>query len=189
MAKGITTIEKYAELDARRRKLTFSRILKSRLLKYSRFDLYGDQYYLPAVDAVYSSRQLVLSKTSTQMAALACDRKNEDETLSSEALTSLYDELLGKLDFLCSKFGNVAKAMKDGRGLFVNLSTSDKRTLIRNVLRFCKATTARVDLSLIGGPKNAGKIRSAVLTDSLGDVEFVDQSVTGMFERRTRLEL
>lgn len=62
------------------------------------------------------------------------------------------------------------------------------RIVLNNVLRFAKAATARVDLSLIGGPRNAGKIRASLLTSSLAELSFVDQSVTGMFERRTRVE-
>ena len=125
----------------------------------------------------------------TAVAAATCNDKVDDTELPSEELLALYDQLTAKLGFLCSKFCNVVSAMEKGRDIFAGLAIHEMRAVLRNVLRFAKATTARVDLSLIDGPKNAGGIRSSVMTNDVCGAVFVDQSVTGMFERRTRIEL
>ena len=49
-----------------------------------------------------------------------------------------------------------------------------------------------VDLSGIGGGKAAGRLQpnySKMLSDPKTDFVIIDQSVTGMFERRTRIGL
>lgn len=193
LARRITqeelSCQRFAEDDARVRGLTYCRMLREKILKYARIEIGPDQFYIPALDAVYSSRQLVLSEHMTTVAAATGNDKVDDAELPSEELLALYDQLTAKLGFLCSRFGNVVSAMKNGRGAFVRLTTHEMRIVLRNVLRFAKATTARVDLSLIDGPKNAGKIGSSLLTASIDEITFVDQSVTGMFERRTRIEL
>lgn len=186
---GKTTLEDFAARDAENRGLRLRCILRKRILKYSRIDLGRDQYYLAALDAAYSAKQLVLSRESSDTAARACDEKIDDASLDESSMLALYDEILGKLDFLCEKFSNVASTLRKGRDAFACLPMSDKRLLVRNLLRYCNSVTTRVDLSLVGGPKHAGKIGSNVVLANLDKAVFVDQSVTGMFERRTRFEL
>lgn len=189
IAQDGLSCQRFAEADACTRGLTYCRTLRGKILKYARVEVGSDQFYVPALDAVYSAKQLVLSEHMTAVAAATCNDKVDDAELPSEELLALYDQLTTKLGFLCSKFGNVVSAMEKGRDVFAELATNEMRAVLRNVLRFAKATTARVDLSLIGGPKNAGGIRSSVMTNDVNRAVFVDQSVTGMFERRTRIEL
>ena len=50
----------------------------------------------------------------------------------------------------------------------------------------------KVDLSMVGGSKFAGALQpnySKLISDPEVDFVIVDQSVTGMFERRTRIGL
>lgn len=189
IAREEFSCQRFAEDDARVRGLTYCRTLREKILKYSRIEVGSDQFYIPALDAIYSSKQPVLSEHMTAVAAASCNDKIDDAGLPSEELLALYDQLTVKLGFLCSKFGNVVSAMEKGRIIFIGLTAHEMRVVLRNVLRFAKATTSRVDLSLIGGPKNAGAIRSSVMTGHVDEVYFIDQSVTGMFERRTRIEL
>lgn len=164
-------------------------VLKGKVLKYSRISYDGDDFYIPALDVVYSSRQLALSGDFLKCAADLCDDKKSDSVLCEESLNSLYDELRDKALFLCSGFRNVHRVLVERGCEFLTLSVSDKRTLLKNLLNFYKGNTTRVDLTLIGGSKNAGKILNGFLTKQLPDIEFIDQSVTGMFERRYKLGL
>ena len=75
---------------------------------------------------------------------------------------------------------------------FYGLRAEEKRSVLLGLIKLVNADANVVDLSLIGGPKNAGKIRpprSKLLNDRYTDFYIVDQSVTGMFERRTRVGL
>ena len=78
---------------------------------------------------------------------------------------------------------NVHKALEQGRETFSQLSCDKKRKVLLVVLGFYKGDTARVDLSFIGGSRNAGKISNNFIANHLKDIQFVDSSVTGMFER------
>ena len=71
----------------------------------------------------------------------------------------------------------------------MGLSISEKRRIVRNVLEYYRSATARVDISLVGGPKHAGNLGIAFVLNNPEAIVFVDQSVTGMFEKRTRVEL
>ncbi|WP_428379562.1 type II CRISPR RNA-guided endonuclease Cas9 [Olsenella sp. Marseille-QA0557] len=183
------TIDDFFHEDARNKGLVFIRSVRDRLLKYSRVNVGKDEYYVPALDALYSSKQLVLSAKMIRIAALSCDKETEDSAIEPDDLVELYDVLTEKLDYLCSKFSNVSKVLLSKREVYLRLPIKDKRVLISNLLKFCKASTSRVDLSLVGGPKHAGRIQETSLTACPEKVILIDQSVTGMFERRMKLEL
>lgn len=65
----------------------------------------------------------------------------------------------------------------------------DKRKQIVGILKFFNCVTARVDLSLIGGSPHAGGITNGFLQKPNDSFDIVDQSITGMFERRTHVGL
>ena len=75
---------------------------------------------------------------------------------------------------------------------FKSLAPTEKEEAIVRILALVNATQNMVDLSLLGGPKYAGCMRltySKLLSDPNVDFYIIDQSVTGMFERRMRVGL
>ena len=73
---------------------------------------------------------------------------------------------------------------------FKSLALNEKEEVIVRILALVNATQNMVDLSLLGGPKYAGCMQptySKLLGDPNVDFYIIDQSVTGMFERRTRV--
>ncbi|WP_304427203.1 type II CRISPR RNA-guided endonuclease Cas9 [uncultured Adlercreutzia sp.] len=182
-------MQKWAEELAQSRGLTLDSILRGRLLKYTKIAQGENEFYVPALDCVYSSRQLVLNEANYRCAALVCDRDNVDDgEIDAGEILGLYQTLTDKCLVLCSRFAAVHKALLEGKERFAKLPRSDQRKLIVGLLGFYRASTARVDLTLIGGSAHAGKIGNGFLSGEL-DLEIIDQSVTGMFERRTRLGL
>ena len=72
------------------------------------------------------------------------------------------------------------------------LGDEEKIEMVLRILALANAATNASDLSLAGGPKSAGCMKltySKILTDAKTDFYIIDQSVTGMFERRTRVGL
>ena len=182
-------LDAFVAQDAEAKRLKHPKIIRARILKYTRFEMGDNLFYFAAQDAVYSARQLVLKGDLHGVAAKACDKRLDDSNMSNEDLIRLYDELVHKGDMLCNKFSNVTDALRAGRGRYVVLPISEKRQLVRNVLAYYRSATARVDISLVGGPKHAGKLGIAFVLNNPELIVFVDQSVTGMFEKRTRVEL
>ena len=63
--------------------------------------------------------------------------------------------------------------------------------VVQALLELVNAKKNKVDLSPVGRAKTAGqlKIAFAKVLNREGGITFVDQSVTGMFERRTHIGL
>lgn len=184
------TIEEWAESVCEEKGLEFERILRRRMLKYTRIEYAGDEFYVPALDCVYSSRELVLSQQLTRVASLACNQENvHDEEIDDNDLLTLYAELASKCLILCSRFKSVHDCLVNSDEEFMSLNRSDKRKVISNLLRFFNGATTRVDLTLVGGAKNAGKISNGFLVNAKEDFTIIDQSITGMFEKRTHIGL
>ena len=64
--------------------------------------------------------------------------------------------------------------------------------IVLNVLSLVNGSTNMSDLSLAGGSKFSGCLQpnySKILSDVNSDFFIIDQSVTGMFERKTRVGL
>ena len=66
---GLIQSEEYFLHDAESKGLKFEKVLKSKILKYSRIQYDVDEYYISTLDAVYSSRQLALDMKYMEIAA------------------------------------------------------------------------------------------------------------------------
>lgn len=169
------------------------RILRKKILKYARMNHGQDEYYIATGDALYSARQLHLSRDMQSIVARIekCAKEKAVSTWEGmdEDLICLYDVLKEKGVTLCSRFNNVEKILENGRQLFISLVDIEKIRLIMGLLAFYRNQTSRVDLSSIGGSKNAGAITNGLISRPGEKLVFIDQSVTGMFERRTHIGL
>lgn len=184
------SIEEWAKQLVKSRGLVFDQVLRDRLLKYARIDHNGNEYYVPALDCVYSSRELILNENQIAIAAAVCDVAHvSDDALVSFEVLELFDVLTEKCLILCTRFKPVYEKLVEGREQFIVLSMQDKRKQIVGILRFFNCVTARVDLSLIGGSSHAGAIKSGFFQKSSERFDIIDQSITGMFERRTHIGL
>ena len=73
-----------------------------------------------------------------------------------------------------------------------SLEVDDRRNLLKALCPVLNGSNDRIDLSLIGGPKRTGTLQvsfTGLLNNAETDFIIIDQSVTGMFERRTRVGL
>lgn len=184
------SIEEWAKQLVKSRGLVFDQVLRDRLLKYARIDHNGNEYYVPALDCVYSSRELILNENQIAIAAAVCDVAHvSDDALASFEVLELFDVLTEKCLILCARFKPAYEKLVEGRERFVALSMQDKRKQIVGILKFFNCVTARVDLSLIGGSPHAGGITNGFLQKPNESFDIVDQSITGMFERRTHVGL
>ncbi|HIT45405.1 MAG TPA: type II CRISPR RNA-guided endonuclease Cas9 [Candidatus Aphodovivens excrementavium] len=187
IALGKMSPDGFFAREAEEKGLVFAKALRSRILKYSKICYGDDEYYVPALGAVYSSRQPAFDSNITETAALAAKRQLGSDAQAEKDALALYDELVEKASALCSRFSVVQTAMREGRGKFQQLSMDDKCSLLVSVLEFYKGTKSTVNLSSVEGAPNAGKITNGFIRNDVRNLVFVDQSVTGMFERRTRV--
>lgn len=114
----------------------------------------------------------------------------EFDGLKEDALDALYDKYTDKLlnGPYKERRNNQGSKLLEGRDLFLELNPHDKVVLLNSTLNMLRCgTTTESDLTRINGAKQAGKItyRKKILEGER--IFLVNQSVTGLFENRTRL--
>lgn len=126
----------------------------------------------------------------SNIAAMICNVNTvQDNMLDRNETLSLYRVLTEKCLTLCTRFTSVHERLIEGEATFCTLPTSEQRRVLINLLNYFNNVTSRVDLTLIGGPPRAGKIANGFITNLEEEFDIVDQSITGMFERRTHIGL
>ena len=184
---GQINLNDYLTEDAVKKGLVFLRILRGKILKYSRIRYGNDEYYIAAIDAVYSSRQPAFTQDIMAIGELIEKNKTNEIEHIDEKLLLFYDALLEKATSLCSRFNNVRSVLLENRDKFIELDREDKCLLLVAIMDFYHGRKTRVNLSLVGGSANAGGITNGFIKNDTKNLIFIDQSVTGMFERKTYL--
>ncbi|WP_321519319.1 Cas9 endonuclease PAM-interacting domain-containing protein [uncultured Bacteroides sp.] len=178
----------YANKVAGENKHTNAKVLKEKVFKYQKIYHLNDEYYINALDTVLNARQLCLSPDMIVVAE-TISNVSRAPLASDQELEKLFMFLASKLTTLCSRYSLVEQIIDQGKEKFSSAERQARIRTLRNTLSFMKASSARVDLSEVGGSPNAGKITNGFLTNDLSNVEFADVSVTGLFERRYTLGL
>ena len=88
-------------------------------------------------------------------------------------------------DFISKK--NVVE-VKDKFEVFKNLELYNKSKLIKNFLNYFKYDNNKLDLIAIGIDSKANCIQKHFTEDLIKDFVIVDESVTGLFAKKERLE-
>ena len=103
----------------------------------------------------------------------------------------LYDVLLSKLEnhLYSVQYDSIAKVFRDKREAFVDLREADQCRLLIQILILFRNRATDIDISLIGGPKNKGKIRTSNMVNPKKTKQFtiINQSVTGFYEQTVDL--
>ncbi len=101
----------------------------------------------------------------------------------------LYDLLTDKLSLNVYKFPAVLEGMKKGRDKFIALDLKEQATVITEILKILHCNPVLGDITLIGGAKKAGAltISMELVNKNIKSIKLIDQSVTGLFEKKTEL--
>lgn len=186
VAQEPSLLDEIAARDAEESKLQFVRIDRDKIFKKQLFEINGCRLILTGSEEFRNGREVAFS--IRQLEALSGSIGNaECEDLLDEIWMDFLSEMGPARGF---PFKGLKLANYNER--FYGLRAEEKRSVLLGLIKLVNADANVVDLSLIGGPKNAGKIRpprSKLLNDRYTDFYIVDQSVTGMFERRTRVGL
>lgn len=186
VAQEPSLLDEIAAKDAEGSGLQFVRIEREKIFKKQLFEINGCRLLLTGSEEFRNGREVALS--IRQQEAL---NGSIGDVESADLLDAIWMDFLSESGpargFL---FKGLELASYDAR--FRGLQAEEKRSVLLGLIRLANADANVVDMSLIGGPKNAGRIRpprSKLLNDQEIDFYIIDQSVTGMFERRTRVGL
>ncbi len=176
-------LEEYARLLTEKTGCTFVRVLKRRVFKYQKIELDGSELYVTGYKEVRNAREIALSENQIELLVRVLGQGGYDASSANE----LYLTLLAKLDVLCPRL-SAQMGMHAYEEGFLGLAPADKGKVLSEMLAIINGSKNMVDISAVGGAKFAGcmQLKLANLAQNL---VFVDGSVTGMFERRSTLEL
>ena len=82
--------------------------------------------------------------------------------------------------------------LEDKKEIFKDIADEEKASIVLQLADIVNAQNRQINLTAIGGAKTAGQYKvtfTKELNDSKKDFYIIDQSVTGMFERRTHVGL
>ena len=172
--------------------LSGAEILREKINKYSLVSQGDDIYYLATLDRVYPARQLAAGARMMEYAETASRfangeklTKRQRELMDAGCFTDLYRFIADNMSKLCSKYSTVSAFLYEKAAVYDGLDANEKARLLVGLMKYCSdSTTCKVDLSALGGAKNAGKFKSGFLFSGKDPITFIDQSVTGMFEKR-----
>ena len=186
VAEDSSKLVEIAMRDAAEADLEFVRIERAKIYKKQLVEINGCRLLLTGAEEFRNAREVAFS--AEQMSALVGDVNSDDDARLINQMWS---------SFLCENgplkgclFSQLNLARYDEA--FQGLGLREKRQVLLGLIRLANAGSNVADLSLLGGSKNVGKIRpprSKLLGDPEVDFYIIDQSVTGMFERKTRVGL
>ncbi len=189
--KGV--LVRYARELAEGEKLTFVGVQREKILKKQLIEIDGERFLITGKKEMRNATEIGLSASEVDLLQQYVSRRNSGMAgFESEAeIDSLVESVLKGAALYARRLSALLKldCLREG---ISKLSGGEKIEVSLRILALANATVNMSDLSLAGGSKCAGCMQptySKLLTDPKIDFYIVDQSVTGMFEKRTRVGL
>ncbi|MGM0601028.1 MAG: type II CRISPR RNA-guided endonuclease Cas9 [Candidatus Rifleibacteriota bacterium] len=134
------------------------------------------------------------TKTLTKLLNRIKENGEEFELTSQDKITreknlKLFETCLFKLKntIYSKKLSAQIKTLEEGLEIFKNLNLIEQCQTLKQILNLFQGNRIAADLSKINGPKNAGLINLNNLLSNFDSAELINQSVTGVFERKIDL--
>ncbi|BAK45586.1 type II CRISPR RNA-guided endonuclease Cas9 [Eggerthella sp. YY7918] len=180
-------LEEYAKSVAKQAGLEFVEVARPKVYKYQLIELGEDRLYITGKREVRNASQLAFSLDEIDL----LKRLAEGEETSSEERERLFDVLIEKYARYAPRLARQL-SVDSMSATFETLNAEEQLGILLSLVEIANGKRNMIDLSSAGGSKNAGCMNptfSSELSSPGSNFTFIDQSVTGMFERRQRLEL
>ena len=115
---------------------------------------------------------------------------SEKEKITKEDNLILYDILLQKQgnEIFKKRPASQLKFLMEARTKFIECTLEEECIILNEILHLMQCKAVLANLKLIGGPKEAGRMRfNKVISKKNKSVVLANQSVTGLFEKRIDL--
>lgn len=186
-------LEEYAREQAASEQLEFVRIQRSKILKKQLVEIDGERFVVTGKKEMRNAVQIAFSGDEISCLREFISKKEEGPHYGNSVSVSP-DELLRSIKShkrFANRLLNQIK-IDDIQSNNLSLDEDGKMEIVLRILALINGSANMVDLSLAGGSKYSGCLQpnyNKLLNDPNTDFFIVDQSVTGMFERRTRVGL
>lgn len=177
-----TALDEYARGLAEKEGLEYVGITRPKIYKKQLIEVDGERFFITGKKEMRNATQLAFSNEQMKMLV---------ENGRDANVTMLLDMFVPSASVVSSRLLRQLK-IEAILEKCVTMDAEDAVMVVKRLLALVNGTMNMVDLSLAGGSKFSGCIQpnySKLLSDSNVTVRLVDQSVTGMFERRTRVGL
>lgn len=164
----------------------FTRIVIPRLLKWQLVEIAGSRLCVNAEEEMKSASQLAFSQEELLKISRVCQEGFFDADTNLFVYRAVARSLeKSECPMLASDLG-----LEEKYEAFSALDVAQQKDLLIKLIRLCMGNkkSVPIDIKALGGGKAAGRLRPARNKVPDGLV-IIDQSVTGMFERRTRVGL
>lgn len=184
-------LQDYAQKLAEAEGLNFEAIVYPRILKKQLIEVDGDRLIITGISEVRNGTELAFNLADYKLISSAVSTIGTDPTSEEgHSLAALQTVIAASKD--CGK--KLGRQLKlDERARALESTTIEQQvSMIKGLLAIYNGANRVVDISPIGGSKNAGAMVtniSNLLTSKETVVYIINQSVTGMFEKRTHIGL
>lgn len=187
-------LEEYAKELAAGEKLEFVGIQRAKLLKKQLIEIDGERFFITGKKEMRNATQISFS--TVEMGLLLCGsqvRQGNSCDCSSSSVS--VDDFMSRLVVMARGLANRLSAqikLEELHSCCSNLRDEEKVEIALRILALINGAANMVDLTAARGSKYSGNLQpsySKLLTDPKTDFYIIDQSVTGMFEKRTRVGL
>ncbi len=176
----------YGRRLASEKGLEFVSITRAKIYKYQLMEFEGSRLFLTGKEEARNAVQLAFDLN--EMAAYKA--LVEGYPISSGEADGLFEVILQSLERYSPKLFSCL-GIAEWRARFTELDSDDKSALIKGLVSIGNGKSNTIDLLCVGKSKGSGRMKLSYnsLLNKSGGITFIDQSVTGMFERRTHLGL
>lgn len=164
----------------------FVRVVVPRLLKWQLVEIAGSRLYVNAEEEMKSASQLAFSQEELLEISHVCQEGYYDGNTNR----SVYRAIVRSLEKTECPMLACDLDLENKYEAFGALDVVEQKALLIKLLELCMGNkkSMPIDLKALGGKKTGGRLRPARNKVPEG-FAVIDQSVTGMFERRTRVGL
>lgn len=181
----------YAQQLADAAESDVARIARSKIYKKQLIEIDGERFYLTGKRDMRNACQFAFSQRQVELICRleeALGASTSGAVEHSDEITDLFAYIKNSLSKYSAKQYSQLKMQEIPIAAFNELLLSEKAQIVLNIVALGNAASNVADLSALGKSKFSGKLGPTFtkILDTQGIV-FIDQSVTGMFERRTRV--
>ena len=174
-------LEEFARKEAAAAGGKFTRILRSKIYKYQVIEVGADRFYITGKKEVRNARQLAFSVEEAGIL-----NGNITTPDARTLINGIFYGVQARMPLLAPRL-NLALGMDEMGVAFSELNDDDAMRILMSIVSIAGAKTNMVDLLAVGGSRYSGclSLTFSKLLSSKDGITFIDQSVTGMFEKRT----
>ena len=180
-------LEKYAREQATSEQLEFVRIQRSKILKRQLIEIDGERFVITGKREMRNATEIAFSLDEGELLEAVIDGSCDSDSEIQELLKGLACRVCTVGGTIANNLDVVSLPSKASA-----ITSEEKKALLLGLINVVNGKKNTIDLSYVGGGKGAGRLTpsfSKLLNDPNTDFYIVDQSVTGMFERRTHVGL